>query len=422
MRDEWPALRLGESEGPLESCGFPETSRRGGPGFPVTVFLLRQGDLADVLASPAGTGFEDRGRKHPARSLFDCFRQRGGSQALRAEYRDPGQAERGLRALLHRASRRARPAVYLVGIPEEVFERLRQRAPTIRAIVAAGRADESADLRVLLSRLDGMTVPEALVERYCGSSPQAELVRRLTLVAARTRDPVLILGETGTGKEVVARAIHDVGPDRSQPFVAVNCSAIPADLFESEVFGHRRGAFTGAVRDKPGFWAVADGGTLFLDEIGDLTPAHQAKILRTVESGRYLPIGSTTEMKGRARIIAATHHDLERMVAAGHFREDLYFRLFNFRIRTPALREHPEDIPAIAERFWKTIAPEDSDGLPAPATDALKSYYWPGNARELRAFLSNLWLFAGSKPIDADLVHAVFRTRQAHPSVRRFDA
>lgn len=422
MRDEWPALRLGESDGPLQSCCFPETSRRSGILPPVTAFFLRQGDLEDILGSPGGGGFEDRGRKHSARSLFNCFRHRGGNQALRAEYRDPGQAERGLRALLHHAARLTRPAVYLVGIPEEVFERLRQRVPAMRGIPAAGGADESADLRVLLSRLDGVTVPESLVERYRGSSAQAELVRRLTLVAARTRDPVLILGETGTGKEVVARAIHDVGPDRSQPFVAVNCSAIPADLFESEIFGHRRGAFTGAVRDKPGFWAVADGGTLFLDEIGDLTPAHQAKILRTVESGRYLPVGSTTEVKGRARIIAATHHDLERMVAAGHFREDLYFRLFNFRIRTPALREHPEDIPAIADRFWKTIAQGEPGELPAAATEALKSYYWPGNARELRAFLSNLWLFAGSQPIDADLVHAVFRTRQTHPSFRGLDA
>jgi two-component system response regulator PilR (NtrC family) len=193
--------------------------------------------------------------------------------------------------------------------------------------------------------------------------------------------------------------------------VTVNCGGIPANLLESELFGHKKGAFTGALTDKDGLWTLASTGTLFLDEIGDLSRQHQVKILRALEDGKYRSVGGTDEIKSRARIVAATNRDLAKMVAAGQFREDLYYRLFTFRIRTPALRDHPDDIPEMAARFWQDIAKRECGPLPANVMEALKGYRWPGNARELRAFLINVYMLADSKPVTLPLIHAVMHER-----------
>jgi transcriptional regulator with GAF, ATPase, and Fis domain len=167
---------------------------------------------------------------------------------------------------------------------------------------------------------------------------------------------VLVLGDTGTGKEVIARSIHNYSARASEKFVPVNCGAIPSELLESELFGHKRFTFTDAKYDKKGLWEITGNGTLFLDEVGDLALIHQVKILRALEENKIRPIGEVKEIRVNARVIAATNRDLFSMVKAGHFREDLYYRLRSFLLRTPGLRDHPEDIPTLARFFWKKIA------------------------------------------------------------------
>jgi two-component system response regulator HupR/HoxA len=198
---------------------------------------------------------------------------------------------------------------------------------------------------------------------------------------------VLVLGESGTGKELMARAIHYASPRHAGPFVVENCAAIPDTLLESELFGHKRGAFTGAVDDHVGLFQRAHGGTVFLDEIGETSPAFQVKLLRVLQEGELRPVGSTRSIPVDVRVIAATHRDLEADVRSGRFREDLYYRIAGITLAMPPLRERPGDIVPIAERLLVDVAAEL--GLPAAAFDddaraVLVSYPWPGNIRELR--------------------------------------
>jgi transcriptional regulator with PAS, ATPase and Fis domain len=222
---------------------------------------------------------------------------------------------------------------------------------------------------------------------------------------------VLIQGESGTGKEIVARQIHALSGRRAETFVPVNCGGIPTELFESELFGHMLGSFTGAARAKKGLWTLADKGVLFLDEIGDLPLHHQIKVLRALEDGCYYAVGAESVTCSKARVIAATNRDLAEMVSNGRFREDLFYRLFTFRIRTPALREHRGDIPQLALHFWESIGERSTPPLTHAVLDALSEYRWPGNARELRSFLINLLLLANGRKIDVPLVRAVMRER-----------
>jgi DNA-binding NtrC family response regulator len=261
----------------------------------------------------------------------------------------------------------------------------------------------------LLDLLETWDVPQELVDRFVGDSRDAQLVRQLILRAARTSEPVLILGATGTGKEVVARSIHEYGPRRAERFTPVNCGAIPGDLLESELFGHERGAFTTAVRKKIGLWKVAGRGTLFLDEIADLGPGHQAKLLRTLQEGVVRPLGSTEEIAVHARVIAATNRDLYGMVREGEFREDLYYRLRSFMIETPNLQAHREDIPALAQFFWRQITDRPSASLSGPILSELEGRSWPGNARELRAVLANLHALFGADGLDSGRLTAVLQ-------------
>jgi len=213
----------------------------------------------------------------------------------------------------------------------------------------------------------------------------AEL-HRLILKVAPTDSTVLILGETGTGKELVARAIHHASPRKDRPFVAVNCGAIPETLLESELFGHLRGAFTGADRDKRGLFEVAGSGTIFLDEIGEMPLSLQPKVLRVLETREILRVGSTHPLKVSGRIVAATHRNLKQMVDQGLFRADLYYRLCVFEIEIAPLRSRVEDIDVIARNLLSRLS--RAMNRPAPALDpaaraALEQYRWPGNVREL---------------------------------------
>jgi transcriptional regulator with PAS, ATPase and Fis domain len=225
---------------------------------------------------------------------------------------------------------------------------------------------------------------------------------------ARTLSPVLIEGESGTGKELVARLLHASGERGKMPFVAVNCGAIPEGLFESELFGHRSGSFTGAVRNKPGIFEAAEGGTIFLDEIGDLSPAMQAKCLRVLQEREVRRVGETRPRRIDVRVIAATNRLLEREMKSGRFREDLYFRIGVLRLCIPPLRERPEDIDVLAGFFASGYARHLGREVPriAPETlEIMRLYPWPGNVRELENEIHRMVALSGEEAaLGPDLV------------------
>ncbi|HEY3121006.1 MAG TPA: sigma-54 dependent transcriptional regulator [Vicinamibacteria bacterium] len=240
--------------------------------------------------------------------------------------------------------------------------------------------------------------PEGLVGRSRGMLTVYKQIAH----ASADDAPVLITGETGTGKELVARAIHRHGPRARRPFLPVNCGALTETLLESELFGHVRGAFTGAVVDKKGLFEQAAGGTIFLDEIGEMSPAVQVSLLRVLERGELRPVGSQRVLSVDVRVIAATHRDLDRAVQDGRLRQDLFYRLNVFRIEVPALRERPEDIPLLAAHFLRTTTADQPATLSAAALAALTAHPWPGNVRELENTLHRLALQAGSGVIDVE--------------------
>jgi two-component system response regulator PilR (NtrC family) len=217
------------------------------------------------------------------------------------------------------------------------------------------------------------------------SAAVKKLIQMIEKVSA-AKTNVLIIGESGTGKELVARMIHETGPLRGKPFVPVNCGAIPETLIESEMFGHRRGSFTGAVAEKQGLFEVAHGGTLFLDEVGELPLSMQVKLLRAIQERSFRKVGGTEDIKVDVRIIAATNRDLEVGVAKGTFREDLYYRLNVILLKTPPLRERKGDVPLLADAFLKKFSSRQSktlDSFSDEVLGALDHWTWPGNVREL---------------------------------------
>lgn len=235
-------------------------------------------------------------------------------------------------------------------------------------------------------------------------------------LAAQSEAPLLILGESGTGKEVLARAVHRASPRRDYPFVAINCGAIPAELLESELFGHMRGAFTGAARDHAGLFLSAQGGTVFLDEIGDMPPPLQVKLLRVLQENEVRPVGSTEARPIDVRILSATHRNLEEAIAAGSFREDLYYRLNVVSLTLLPLRERREDIPLLARHFLRELAGKYRRALTGFAPEALEmmaSADWPGNIRQLRNVLEQCCALATTPTIPASLVARALRDRPA---------
>jgi two-component system response regulator PilR (NtrC family) len=236
-----------------------------------------------------------------------------------------------------------------------------------------------------------------------GDSPAMQKLRDLVDRVSRSQAPVHVSGESGTGKELVARLIHDSGPRKDGPFVPVNCGAIPAELMESEFFGHRKGAFTGAVRDKVGLVKSADSGTLFLDEIADLPLSMQVKLLRVIQEQTFRPVGSSEEQSVDTRILSATHKNLSEMVASGEFREDLYYRINVIELHVPSLRERGSDILMLAGHILARLG-SSSDALDASARAALSSYHFPGNVRELENMLERAVTLCASGTIsESDL-------------------
>jgi len=223
-------------------------------------------------------------------------------------------------------------------------------------------------------------------DELVGDGPRMKEVLDLIAKIAPTNSTVLISGESGTGKELVARAIHAGSPCRERPFVSINCGALPDELLESELFGHTRGSFTGAIAAKKGLFEVADGGTIFLDEIGDTTTAMQIKLLRVLQERRIRRVGGTDEIEVNVRVLAATNQDLEQMVRQKRFREDLYYRINVIQIRMPSLREKPEDIPKLALHFlvkYSRIMGKKITRISEEALQRLLAHDWPGNVREL---------------------------------------
>ena len=232
-----------------------------------------------------------------------------------------------------------------------------------------------------------------IVSRSPAMAKVFELIPRL----AESDSTTLITGETGTGKELLARAIHNIGPRKDRPFVAVNCAAFPDTLLESELFGYKAGAFTGAERDKPGRFALAKNGTIFLDEIGDISAALQAKLLRILQDGTYEPLGSTKSETADARVLAATNRDLEKMVEEGRFREDLYYRINVIGVHLPPLRKRKEDVPLLVEHFIERFNRRQGKAIKGVSPDALAalmSHDYPGNVRELENMIEHAFVLA----------------------------
>lgn len=320
----------------------------------------------------------------------------------------------------------------------QVITRAKELDPNVDAIVLTGKSTmESAIAAVKLGAFDYMTKPfkwaelEALLNRVVerrelvnkvralqrrleriegktnlvGTSKPMEQVRMLVKRVAPTESTVLILGETGTGKELVARSIHEHSLRAERPFVAVNCGALPENLIESELFGHRKGAFTGADEHRVGLFEVADGGTLFLDEIGELPKAVQAKLLRVLESGEIRRVGDNTPFVVDVRVLCATHRNLEQMVAAGDFREDLLFRINTFEVYLPALRERGNDVVELAKHLLLRQRPHAKPGDDPFTPEALKlilAHSWPGNVRELANVIEHAAILCEAGPIGVE--------------------
>ncbi|HEY4235518.1 MAG TPA: sigma-54 dependent transcriptional regulator [Lacipirellulaceae bacterium] len=329
----------------------------------------------------------------------------------------------------------------------EVIAKAKELSPDIEAIVLTGKSSLDTAIAALRhGAFDYLTKPCKLVEieallnrvqdkrrltqkyralkrrleriegapKLVGTSAGIEKVRTLVTKVAPTNSTVLILGETGTGKELVARAVHEQSPRAEMPFVAVNCGALPETLIESELFGHRKGSFTGADEHRVGLFEVAHGGTIFLDEIGELPKTMQAKLLRVLESREIRRVGENKSITVDVRVVCATHRDLQEMVAEGEFREDLVYRINTFEIYLPPLRDRIEDIAEIAAHLLNRFRPKVGPGpaLTLDAIEALKSHVWPGNVRELANAIEHATILCDNGPISSEHLPAQLGRRQ----------
>ena len=259
-------------------------------------------------------------------------------------------------------------------------------------------------MEVVHSSHSGATSNPKLKQLLVGNSPAIRAVRRQIEQVANTEASVLILGESGTGKEVVASSLHYLSKRQDKSFVPVNCGAIPGELLESELFGHEKGAFTGAISTRQGRFELAAGGSLFLDEIGDMPMPMQVKLLRVLQERTFERVGSNKTIQADVRVIAATHRELESHISGGSFREDLFFRLNVFPIEIPALRERTEDIPLLINELVARLERDGRDGvhLTRPSIESLKLYPWPGNVRELANLLERLTIMFPNEVVDYD--------------------
>jgi DNA-binding NtrC family response regulator len=315
------------------------------------------------------------------------------------------------RELLRRLGEQSQPPLAIVLTAFGNIETALETVHDLGAFWFLEKPLEPRALRLLLERASGQRRLEQYSERLerrlagqgilgelIGSSPAMQSAFSLIRQVAPTRATVLITGESGTGKELAARAIHGLSPHREGPFVAVNCASMPETLIESELFGHEKGAFTGAVERRRGCFELADGGTLLLDEIGDMPPLTQAKLLRVLEDKRVRRIGGAKEIEVNVRVLASTNRTLEDMVREGKFREDLFFRLNVFRVNMPPLRNRKQDLPVLCSALISTLNQRHGcrvTGLDPEALEVLARHDWPGNVRELRNVLEHAVILVG---------------------------
>ena len=272
-------------------------------------------------------------------------------------------------------------------------------------LVQVKKALEDKRIRQELTRLRGQLREGWHYRNIIGKGPAMQPVFAMIDRAAPVKTTVLVVGESGTGKEMVARALHEGGPRKNAPFLALNCGAIPENLIESTLFGHEKGAFTGAEQKARGYFQAANGGTLLLDEIGELPLGLQSKLLRVLEDGTVTPVGTTTPQKVDVRIVAATNRELENEVKEGRFRQDLFYRLNVVKIRLPALRERPEDLPVLTRFFLDEICRQNGfepREIDPSLLDAFAHYDWPGNVRELKNSLESLVVLSGKHVLSAE--------------------
>jgi formate hydrogenlyase transcriptional activator len=310
--------------------------------------------------------------------------------------------------------------------PEEVEFLSQVAGPIAIAIENALAYEEIAQLKDKLAEeklyLEEQIRSELGFEQIIGNSPALKHALQMVETVASSDSTVLLLGETGTGKELIARAIHERSRRKDRTFVKLNCAAIPTGLLESELFGHEKGAFTGAITQKVGRMELADQGTLFLDEVGDIPAEIQPKLLRVLQEREFERLGSTHTRKVNVRIVAATNRDLEKMVAEREFRADLFYRLNVFPIRVPPLRQRREDIPLLAAYFVQKIATQMQkkiDCVPASVIKELTAWEWPGNIRELENFIERAVILTRGKTLEAPLaeLHKVNIDQPAQPSM-----
>ena len=278
-----------------------------------------------------------------------------------------------------------------------------RRPPSIRDLkTMLSRAYENSALKQQLQTVQQRLEEPGSCDRLIGSSPQMQRVYQLVRRVTSLNASVLVTGESGTGKELIARAIHNLGSRSSRPFVAVSCGAIPETLIEAELFGHEKGAFTGTVGAREGYFEQAGDGTLFLDEIGDLSLFTQVKLLRVLQQMEFSRLGSNKLIPLRARLIFATHRDLGKLVSEGKFRQDLFYRINVMRIDSPPLQEHPEDIPRIARHFlmqYGQVFQKPMADIEPDAMAVLQGYSWPGNVRELENVMQRAIILATGQTV-----------------------
>lgn len=378
-----------------------------------------------LAASSGSEGLEVIRRERPSIVLLDLQMPRiSGIDVLKALKRD------GVEGTVIVVTAHATIETAVEAMKEGAYDFITKPVDPKHLEIVLGKAFERESLREQ-NRFLQTEIESRRIDIITENPAMKELLQ-LAQRAAGSNSTILLLGESGTGKEVAARAVHQWSPRAGHPFVVVNCVAIPEQLLESELFGHERGAFTGAHQLKKGKFEVADRGTIFLDEIGEIPPSIQAKLLRVLQDHEFERVGSTRSMKADIRVIAATNSDLEKAVKEGRFREDLYYRLNVVCLHLPALRERKEDIPVLVDHFLGKYAAElkkPPKRLSPEALDRLSSYHWPGNVRELENVIERAMVLSGSKQIgQEDLPPQItsgprresFRGKGFHEAVREF--
>ncbi len=308
----------------------------------------------------------------------------------------------------------------IAALRHQAFEYLTKPCPLTHIAEMLGRIAQRRSTKRQLTALQHRLHQVQGDPKLIGEAPAMNAVRKLIAKVSPSESTVLIRGETGCGKELVARAVHEQSLRAEEPLVAVNCGALPENLIESELFGHCKGAYTGADSARVGLFEVADGGTIFLDEIGELPLAMQAKLLRVLETGDIRRLGDNQTVNVNVRIVCATHRDLEQMVLDGTFREDLMFRINTFEIHVPALRERPGDIITLATHLLRRHRTDGSLEQPftAEAADELISHRWPGNVRELANVVEHASILCDEMPIGVEDLPSHFSQRQLRKEIR----